>query len=356
MMKIGNKIIDEDSPCFIIAEAGVNHNGQIELAEKLVDIAVDAEADAVKFQTFKSEKVVTKNASLADYQIKNTGKKESQLDMIKKFEMPYKNFVYLKDYCDKKGIIFLSTPHSDDAVDFLNPLMPAYKTGSGDLTNLPFLEKIAKKGKPVLLSTGMGTLEEVGEAVNIIKKTGNNQIILLHCTTSYPCKLEDVNLRAMKTMKQTFDDNILVGYSDHTLGGDIMKLAAKHGATVIEKHFTLDKNLPGPDHKASLNPKELKEAIKSVRNKDYNISVEEEMVLGSPEKKPTKEEVKISRIVRKSIIAKFDICKGAAITRDMLEIKRPGTGIQPKYIKEIIGCKAKRTIKQDTVISEDDLF
>lgn len=350
------KNILKNRQCYIIAEAGVNHNGSYELAKKLVDIAVDAGADAIKFQTFKSEKVVTKNGGLAKYQVKNTGREESQLDMIKKFEMPYEKFTDLKNYCDKKGIVFLSTPHSNDAIDFLDPLVPLHKVGSGDLTNLPFIEKIAKKGKPVILSTGMATLDEVIEAVNTIQKIGNKQIIILHCTTSYPCELKDVNLRAMQTIKQAFNDDFLVGYSDHTLGIDVMKLAAKHGATVIEKHFTLDKNLPGPDHKASLNHEELKEAINKIKNKDYTISIDEKKILGSPEKKPTKDEIEISKTVRKSIISKIDISKGTIITKEMLEIKRPGTGIKPKYINKIIGNKAKKTIKQDTIINKEDLI
>lgn len=274
--------------------------------------------------------------------------------MIKKFELPYENFIELKEFCDKKGIIFLSTPHSDDAIDFLDPLVPVFKVGSGDLTNLPFLEKVAKKNKPVIISTGMATLDEIFEAVDTVKKAGNNQIIILHCTTNYPCKIKDVNLRAMKTIKQACSD-VLVGYSDHTLGIDVMKLAAKHGAAIIEKHFTLDKNLPGPDHKASLNAKELREAIHAIKNKNYDVSVEEEVVMGSPEKKPTPTEVEISKIVRKSIVAKVNIPKGTIITTDVLTIKRPGTGIKPKYINKIIGNKAKRTIKQDTVLAEGDL-
>lgn len=354
-IQISRKLIGFDQPVFIIAEAGVNHNGKIELAKKLVDIAVDAGADAVKFQTFKGEDVVTKNAKMAKYQEKNLGKSETQLEMIKKFELPYEKFFDIKNYCDKKGIIFLSTPHSDDAIDFLDSLIPAYKVGSGDLTNLPFLEKTAKKGKPIIISTGMSTLDEVIEAVNTIKKAGNNQIILLHCTTSYPCRLSDVNLRAMEAMKKTFED-VLIGYSDHTLGIAVMKLAAKHGAVIIEKHFTVDKNLPGPDHRVSLSANELKEAVRAIKNKDYKVSIDEEIVLGSSEKKPTSEEEEIAKIVRKSIVAKVKITKGKIITKEMLAIKRPGTGIKPKYLNEIIGKRSRVELGRDAMISREDLI
>jgi len=351
-IKIGNKTIGENHPVFIIAEAGVNHNGDFELAKKLIDAAKDSGADAVKFQTFKTENVVTKHAGMAEYQEKNTGKKETMLEMIKKLEISYDEFKELKNYCNEKGIMFLSTPHSDDAIDFLDPLMPLYKVASGDLTNFPFLEKIAKKDKPIILSTGMATMEEVIEAVNVIKKSGNNQIILLHCTSNYPCDLEDVNLRAMLTLKEK--TSLLVGYSDHTIGLYASKLACKLGAVVIERHFTIDKNLPGPDHKASLSPEELKELVIAIKNKDYDIPEEKkELILGYPEKKPTEKEIPIAQLVRKSIVAKADIPEGIIITKDMLIIKRPGTGIPSKYINNIIGKKAKTLIKEDTLLLKD---
>lgn len=340
-------------PCFIIAEAGVNHNGDIQLAKKLVDTAVDAGVDAVKFQTFKSENVVTKYADIAEYQEKNTGMKELQLNMIRKFELSYDKFLILKKYCDDKGTIFLSTPHSLDAIDFLQDIVPFYKVSSGDLTNIPFLKKIAKKDKMMIISTGMATLDEVKDAVRTIENENNRKIVLLHCTTSYPCPLKDVNLNAMKTMMREFD--YPVGYSDHTLGLDVSKLAVREGASVLEKHFTIDKDLKGPDHKASLNPNELKELVRLIRNKELEVSENENLIMGSYEKKPTKEEIKISKIVRKSIVAKIDISKGTAITEEMLAIKRPGMGIKPKYINKVIGNEAKRNIKQDTVLAEEDL-
>jgi len=344
-IKIGNKVIGDKNPCFIIAEAGVNHNGKLSLAKKLIDIAKEAGVDAIKFQTFKTEGVMVENVPMAEYQKKNIGKKETQFQMIKKLELSYDDFISLKKYCDKKRIIFLSTPHSEDAINFLEKLVLAYKIGSGDLTNLPFLEKIAGKKKPIILSTGMATLSEVKEAVGTIKKAGNNKIILLHCTTNYPCPLEEVNLKAMLTLKKEF--NLPVGYSDHTLGVMVPIMAVALGAVVLEKHFTLNKKLPGPDHKASLNPQELKEMVKKIR--------ETEKALGNGRKKPTKSEEKNKKVARKSIIAKVDIPKNTKITKDMLIIKRPGIGIEPKYLDRIIGKIAQKDLKKDTLIKFGEL-
>ena len=342
-IKIKNKIIGSEQPCFIIAEAGINHNGKIDIAKRLVDVATEAGADAVKFQTFKSEEVVTENVSMADYQIKNMNKKETQKEMLKKFELSYGDFAKIKEYCDKKKIIFLSTPHSFDAIDFLDELVPAYKFGSGDITNIPALQYAAKKGKPMILGTGMATLKEVIEAVEIIKKTGNDQIVALHCTTNYPCPFEEVNMNTMKTMQKKL--NCLVGYSDHTMGVTVPIMAATFGASVIEKHFTLDKKLPGPDHKASLEPEELKNMVTEIRNV--------EKALGRFEKKPTLSEKKIMKIARKSIVAKKDIKKSEKIKRDMLDFKRPNTGISPNKLDQIIGKKTTRNIKKDELISWD---
>ena len=340
-IKIGNKIIGEGKRCFIIAEAGVNHNGDIKLAKRLIEIAKEAGADAVKFQTFKTENMVTKNAEMAEYQRKNVKKKVTQLEMLKRLELSYQDFINLKKYCDKRKIIFLSTPHSEDAIDFLEPLVPAYKIASSDLTNLPFLKKIALKKKPIILSTGMATLKEVKEAVDVIKKAGNNKIILLHCTSNYPCLLEEVNLRAMKTLEKEF--NLPVGYSDHTLGILVSVMAVAMGAQILEKHFTLNKDLPGPDHKASLEPGELKEMIRVIRNV--------EKALGNGIKKPTKSEEKIKKVARKSIVAKVDIPKGTKITKNVLIVKRPGTGIEPRDINMVLGKRAKKDIKCGELIS-----
>jgi N-acetylneuraminate synthase/N,N'-diacetyllegionaminate synthase len=342
-IKIGSKIIGENKPTFIIAEAGVNHNGDIRKAKKLVDAAKKAGADAVKFQTFKAENLVTETADMADYQIKNIGKKETQLQMLKKLELSHEDFHELKKYCDKKKIIFLSTPHSYDAIDFLEKIVPAYKFGSGDLTNIPSLTYTAKKGKPMILGTGMATIEEVKQAVNTIKQKGNNQIIALHCTTNYPTPFEETNLNAIKTMKEKLD--CIIGYSDHTLGTIASIIAVSIGAKVIEKHFTLDKKLPGPDHKASLDPEELTEMIKEIRNT--------EKILGKSDKKPTEKEKQIMKLVRKSVVAKEDIKRGTRIRESMLIIKRPGTGIPPYKTDKIIGKKAKKDIKQDEILKFD---
>ena len=367
-INISNKFIGEEESCFIIAEVGVNHNGSTELAKKLIDAAKDAGADAVKFQTFKAEEVVSKDVPMAKYQKENINKNGLQLEMIKKLELNYKDFIELKEYCDNRDIIFLSTPHCESSVDFLEPLVPAYKVGSGDLTNLPFLEKIAKKCKPIILSTGMGTIKEIREAIKIIRINSKDKLklILLHCTTNYPCSLEEVNLRAMQTMREEF--NCLVGYSDHTLSINVPIIAVILGACIIEKHFTLNKNLPGPDHKASLELKEFKEMVKKIKNIEIRLKdgeslvkiLEEipyvEKILGKDIKKPTTEEEKIKPLVRKSIIAKVDIPKNTIITSNMLIIKRPGTGIKPKHLNKVIGKKAKYNIKKDEIITWDKIY
>ncbi len=344
-IKISNKLVGADEPVFVIAEAGVNHNGKLSLALNLVEAAKKAGADAVKFQTFKTEDLVTKNVQIAEYQKANIGKDDSQFNVLKKLELTENEFKQLKEYCDQQQIIFLSTPHTMEAVDLLEPLVPAFKIPSGEITNLPFLEKAAQKQKPIILSTGMANLKEVGEAVEIIKKAGNKQIILLHCTTDYPCALDKVNLRAMQTMADKF--NLPVGYSDHTLSLTVPSSAVALGAVVIEKHFTLDKTMPGLDHKASLEPEEFKKMVKSIR--------QTEVVLGSPNKQPTASEQKIKKLVRKSIVAKTDIKKGAKITKEMLAIKRPGTGLAPKEMDKALGKKATKDIKQDELIQLADL-
>lgn len=339
--KIKNKLIGKDSSCFIIAEAGVNHNGDLNLAKKLIDKAKEAGVDAVKFQTFKAENIVTPKAEQAKYQTKNIGKKESQYAMLKRLELPYSAFRNLKKYCDKKEIIFLSTPHSSkEDIDLISELCPAIKVGSGDLTNLPTLEYMAKKQLPIILSTGMATLEEVREAVKAILPI-NKKLILLHCTTNYPAQLKEVNLRAMRTIEKEF--NLPVGYSDHTQGIEVSLAAATLGACVIEKHFTLDRKLPGPDHKASLEPKELKEMVEGIRN------IQE--ALGDGIKKPNPSELEVAKVARKSVVAGQDIKKGTKIKEEMLAIKRPGTGIAPKYFSKILGKKAKEDIKKDELLT-----
>jgi len=344
-IKIGEHVIGNGEPVFTIAEAGVNHNGSLKLAKELVDAAKAAGADAVKFQTFKAEDVVTGKAQMAAYQQKNLKIRKSQLEMLRDYELDYSDFRKLKKYCDEKNIIFLSTPHSEEAADFLEPLVPAYKIGSGDITNIPFLEKVAKKGKPMIVGTGMSTLGEVKEALNAIYRMGNKQVVMLHCTTSYPCLLEEVNLKAMVTMQKELD--CLIGYSDHTLGLTVPIMAAALGAVVIEKHFTLDKSLPGPDHKASLEPDELKSMVQAIR--------EVEKALGSSIKRPTKNEKKTRLAVRKSIVAKTDLEIGTKINMENVAIKRPGTGLRPVNLKKILGKKVKRYLKKDAMIKISDL-
>ena len=340
-IKIGNISIGNNEPIFIIAEAGVNHNGELNFAKKLIDVAVESGADAVKFQTFKSEGVVTSQADSAEYVKSNIGQDLKQINLLKNLELDYEDFKELKIYCDKKNIIFLSTPHSFDAIDFLEELVPAYKFGSGDLTNIPALIHAAKKDKPMILGTGMSTIEEVQAAINAIKNEGNNQIIVLHCTTSYPCSYDEVNMNAMITMQKKLD--CLVGYSDHTMGITIPIIARTLGAVVLEKHFTLDKSLQGPDHKASLEPLELKKMIEEVRNV--------EKALGSFNKKPTDSEEKIKNKIRKSIVANVEIKKGEIISKNSLVIKRPGHGIKPENLNKIIGKKAANNIRADEVIT-----
>lgn len=331
---------------FIIGEAGVNHNGDINLAKKLIDIAIEAKVDAVKFQTFKTEKIIGKFAKKADYQNENTNTNESQYDMVKKLELSFNEFKELKKYCDERNIIFVSTPDDKDSVDLLSEMnVPYIKIGSTEVTNFEYLKYIAKKNIPIILSTGMSTLGEVEKALDAIYSTGNKNVKLLHATTDYPTKEEDVNLNAMLTMKEAF--KVEVGYSDHTLGNEAAIAAVAMGAKVIEKHFTIDKNMEGPDHKASMEPEELKEFVKSIRKT--------EKLLGNGIKSPTEREKKIIKDVRRSIVASRNLKKGTILTRNMLEFKRPGTGLYPEFIDFVIGKQIKRDIQEDEVIRLEDL-
>jgi len=345
--KIANRLIGEGVPCFIIAEAGVNHNGDIKLAKKLIDVAVKAGADAVKFQTFQAEELVTETAEKAEYQKETTGSKESQFAMIKKLELSDKNFKELFTYAQRKEIIFLSTPFDPESVDLLDKLgVPAIKVGSGEITNFPLLKHIASKQKPVILSTGMSTLDEVTEAVEVIRKAGSEEIALLHCVSCYPARIEDTNLRAIETLRRKF--NLPVGLSDHTVGIHIPIAAVALGACIIEKHFTLDKNLPGPDHRASLEPAELKEMVQAIRSV--------ESALGDGIKRPTADEKETKKAARRSLVARTNIPAGTVITEDMLDIKRPGTGLEPKLINLVIGKKAKKNIAFGEIITHSRLI
>lgn len=329
------------SRVFIIAEAGVNHNGNIEIAKKLVDTAVTSGADAVKFQTFKAENLVCRNARKADYQMETTDQEESQFDMLKKLELTPEMHEQLIDYCRQKGIMFLSTPFDIDSLHYLIRCgIGIIKIPSGEITNYPFLREIGRTGKKIIISSGMSTLDEVRDAVKVLKDSGSSDITVLHCNTEYPTPFADVNLRAMITMKEKL--GVTVGYSDHTQGIEIPIAAAALGASVIEKHFTLDKNMEGPDHKASLEPDELYAMVHAIRNI--------ESAIGDGKKNPSESEKKNIGIVRKSIVAKCDIDAGEVFTEDNLTTKRPGTGLSPMCWEQVIGSRAKRNFSKDDLI------
>lgn len=329
------------SKVYIIAEAGVNHNGELNLALELIDLAKLSGADCIKFQTFKAENLVTKNAHKADYQKKTTDQNQSQFEMLKGLELTEKDFEQIKDYCKIKKIDFLSTPFDLESVDILHQLgIKKWKIPSGEITNLPYLIKLAKTDLPVILSTGMATLKEVENAINVLKNYGTKKLTLLHCTTEYPTPYEDVNLNAMLTMKNKF--NLPVGYSDHTTGIEVAIAAVAMGATIIEKHFTLDRGMAGPDHKASLEPDELATMVKVIRHI--------EKAMGDGIKKPSASEKMNIGIVRKSIVAKERISKGELFTEKNLTVKRPGDGISPMKWFELMGKRATRDFEEDELV------
>ena len=328
---------------FIIAEAGVNHNGSIKLAKKLIDVAVESGADAVKFQTFKTKNLVSKDAKKADYQKKNTDVLESQFDMIKKLELDVNAHKKLISYCQKKGIMFLSSPFDHDSINLLSDLgLKIFKIPSGEITNLPYLRQIGLLGKKVVLSSGMSTLKEVKSALTVLIESGTKKenITILHANTMYPTPMEDVNLNAMLTIQKELD--ISVGYSDHTIGIEVDIAAVAMGASIIEKHFTLDQNLQGPDHKSSLEPKELKAMVLSIRNI--------EKALGDNKKKLSPSESININVVRKSIVANQQIKKGDLLTEKNIAVKRPGNGINPMKWDEIIGSIARKNYNVDELI------
>ncbi len=373
----GRKIGENFSPYFI-AEAGVNHEGNLFLAKALANVGIWAGIDALKFQTFKTDSIVTKKANKADYQQENLGNADSQYEMLKKLELSDTNHEILMRICQENGMTFLSTPHSgEESIDYLTSLgVSAYKVGSGDLTNIPFLTYMAKKQKPIILSTGMATLEETLEAIETIRKAGNSDIVALHCTTNYPCPLDEVNLNAMNTIRR--EGNVLVGYSDHTQGIEIPIMATALGATVFEKHFTLDQLIKGnsPDHTSSLTPSQLKEtveAIKLIKEKgitdpidavaeyrihkqfkledspDYNTLI---TALGNGEKIPTESELKIMGEIRKSLFAAGNISTGTRLTSENTTIKRPMGGIHPRHYNFVTtNCIATENIKEDDPIT-----
>lgn len=327
----------------IIAEAGVNHNGSLETAMQLVEKAAEAGADYVKFQTFRTENLVTASAHKADYQIQNTGNSDSQFAMLKKLELSEADHLALQKHCKAHHIKFISTPFDLESIDFLADLgMDFFKIPSGEITNYPYLKRIARKGLPVVLSSGMATMEDIANTLSVLERFGldRKQISLLHCTTEYPTPMNEVNLKAMETLRKTF--NLPVGYSDHTQGIEVAIAATALGAAIIEKHFTLDRNMEGPDHIASLEPQELKAMVQAIRHI--------EKALGDGDKKPMPSETKNKAIARKSIVAKRPISENEILTEENLTVKRPGDGISPMRWEEVVGTKARRAFNTDEKI------
>jgi N,N'-diacetyllegionaminate synthase len=335
-----------ENHCYIIAEAGVNHNGSLAMALELVHAAKAAGADCVKFQTFKAASVVTAAAPKANYQLEVTDRTESQLAMLKKLELPLEHYREIIALCEKLDIEFMSTPYNYADADFLNGLgVNAFKIASGQLVEWDFLDYVARFGKPLIISSGMANLAEVAEGVSAIRKTGNEQIILLQCTTNYPSKLEDANIRAMVSMQQAL--NLVIGYSDHVPSNYACYAAVALGAKVIEKHFTLDNLLPGPDHSSSLNPADFRELVIGIR------SVEKS--LGNPLKEPTEAEIKNTKGMRRSIVALAHLPKGTVLQKEHLAFKRPATGIAPKYLELLIGKQVACDIEQDGILQMKDI-
>ena len=327
--------------CLIIAEAGVNHNGKLDIALKLCDAAKEAGADVVKFQTWKTEKIITNSVAQAEYQTENTGKTESQFDMLKRLELSYDDFRKVKEHCDKIGIQFASTADEEESLNFLIKLgIPFIKLGSGELTNIPYLRVVGTKGLPVIFSSGMSTLADVETALMELRNSGATDITLLHCTTNYPCPMTSVNLNAMLTLKEAF--KIPVGYSDHTEGIEVPVAAVAMGAKVIEKHFTLDRNMEGPDHLASTEPAEFKKMVDSIRNI--------EKAFGTGEKLPTKSEIDISKVVLKRCVASKKIKTGEIFNENNLTVKRNDKGLPAKYWDLLIGKKATKEYEIDEAV------
>lgn len=343
---LGKKLIAESSPVFVIAEIGVNHNGSIELAQKLIDEAVAGGADCVKFQTFKAEQIVTHHSPKADYQLKVTDKNESQFSMLKKLELSFEAHVILKEYAEKKGVVFISTPYNLEDIDFLEKLgVSGFKIASGQLIEHPFLEYIAKKNRPLILSTGMGYLSDVDSAIRVIKGAGNKQLALLQCTTNYPSDESEVNLNVISSFKQSF--GLITGYSDHTQSNIAIMGAVALGAKIIEKHFTLDKKMEGPDHSSSSEPKEFKQLVQEIRLM--------EKALGSFHKFPSPNEIKNSMGMRRSLFAKKDLSAGEVIGWDTVAFKRPASGLSPNELPMILGKKIKKSLKMDEPITRDSI-
>jgi N-acetylneuraminate synthase/N,N'-diacetyllegionaminate synthase len=345
-IEIGNRWVGPGLRCFIVAEAGVNHGGSFDVARRLVDAAVHAGADAVKFQTFKTERLTSASAPRAPYQQRVGGGSGSQRDLLKQVELPFGAFQRLAGYCRERAITFLSTPFDEESVDLLDRLgVPAFKVGSGEITNLPFLGVIARAKRPIILSTGMSYLNEVAEAVAVIRGAGNEQLVLLHCVSSYPTDPPDVNLRAMRTLEREF--GVPVGFSDHTLGIEVAVAAVALGACLIEKHFTLDRAAPGPDHAASLEPAELAELVRAVRRV--------EAALGSEVKQPVPSELEVRAVARRSLHLRSDLPAGAILTQDMLIALRPAGFIAPGELSRVIGRRLRHALAAGSQLRWEDL-
>jgi len=345
-IRIKERLVGPGHPCFIIAEAGVNHNGSLEMALRLVDAAAEAGADAVKFQTFKAEKVISPTAPKAAYQKQNLERGESQLDMVRRLELSYDDFRSLEAHCRERDILFLSTPCDDDSIDFLFDLgVPAYKIGSGDLTHHDHLRHIARKGRPIILSTGMATFDEVDAALGILREAGVLEIALLHCVSSYPAPPEDCHLRAIGAMAERF--SVPVGWSDHTLGLHVALAAVVLGACILEKHLTLDRSLPGPDHPASLQLEELVGLVAQIR--------QVESALGTGQKALRLSEKDVARVARRSLHAVRDLPQGHRIQAGDITAMRPGTGISADRLGEVLGRTLLRTVPAGVMLTPEDL-
>lgn len=341
-MQIAGRAIGHDQPCFVIGEAGVNHNGSVDVAFQLVDAAVRAGVDAVKFQTFVADRLASPTAPKAAYQLRTTDRGESQLDMLRRLELSPDAHRDLIAYCDDRGILFLSTPFDAVSVELLDNLgVPAFKIGSGDLTNLPLLADIARKRKPVILSTGMATMPDVEQALRTLRAHGADEIAALHCVSCYPARAADVNLRAIATMCDVL--RVPVGYSDHTEGIEIAIAAVALGACILEKHFTVDRSLPGPDHPLSLEPDELVSLVRAIRAV--------EAARGHGRKEPAASEADVAAVARKSLVAAADIPCGTSLTEPLLASVRPGTGLPPAMLSELIGRRTNRRIPAGTQLA-----
>jgi N-acetylneuraminate synthase len=341
-LDVSGKSIGQGHPCFIIAEAGVNHNGEMELARRLVDAAVDAGADAVKFQAFKAAALVDPNAPKADYQLQTTDRAESQFEMIRRLELSADALQEIQAYCASRGTLFLATPFDDESAALLDAMdVPLFKVSSGEVTNLAFLTRLARFGRPIMLSTGMCDLAEVTQAVQTIRAAGNDSIMLLQCVSNYPADPADSNLRAMQTMSEAL--GVAVGYSDHTLGNEVALAAVALGACVVEKHLTLDRGMAGPDHRASSEPAEFGALVRGIRAV--------ESALGDGCKRPAASERNTAEVARKSLVAARDLPAGATLTAEMLTAIRPGTGLSPALQGQVVGRRLRQAIAARTPLT-----